>query len=184
MPARNRFFHPLRLRGACLVDGKSRQVFFFTCNPLILKNCLQLDSDTLRIINSSWAVENWEITHTDLAFGADYGIQNNKRIIVTGYMYNQMLSYDPSSLEMALKQRTLNSSGEVNYEDFMLHFKVDTEFIVPSSNVYLSSWTSLRGIPWIFGWTNSPDHAGYSVYYSAPWNMCFIRRGSCICCFI
>lgn len=166
-------FHPPQHHGACLVDGKSQLVIPDLLLIVFILSILfkSLDNETLKIANSSWAVENWEISHTDLAFGADYGIQNNKRIVVTGYMYNQMLEYDPTSLEMALKQRALNSSGEVDYEDFMLHFKVDTEFVVPSSNIYLSSWTSLRGVPWIFGWTNSPDHAGFSVYYSAPWKI-------------
>ena len=113
----------------------------------------------------------WELQNADLAFGADYGVANNKRLVVTGYMYNQMLSYDPTDLEMSLKMRALNSTNGVNYEDFFLHFKDDTEFIVPLGNVYLSSLTSLRGVPWIFGWTASPDHAGYSVYWSAPWKI-------------
>ena len=106
-----------------------------------------------------------------MAFGADYGIQNNKHIVATGYMYNQMLEYDPNDLEMSLKLRTLNSSTAMNYEDFFLHFKEDTEFLVPLGNVYYSSWTSLRGVPWVFGWTVSPDHAGFSVYWGTPWNV-------------
>lgn len=82
-----------------------------------------------------------------------------------------MLNYDPSSLEMSLKLRVLNSSGSVDYENFFLHFREDTEFIVALSKVYLASWTSLRGVPWVFGWTVSPSHAGFGVYTGAPWNI-------------
>eukprot|EP01035_Chromulina_nebulosa_P029121 gene29121-38563_t len=156
-----------RLQQSCIIVflhifiiSHARQVFPSTAASWCLPGYWQkpADNTTLLIANSSWAVENWELQNADLAFGADYGVANNKRIVVTGYMYNQMLSYDPSAQEMSMKLRTLNSSTAINYEDFFLHFKEDTEFIVPLSNVYLSSWTSLRGVPWIFGWTFSPDH--------------------------
>jgi hypothetical protein len=77
-----------------------------------------------------------------------------------GYMYNQMLEYDPSTQEMKLKLRALNES--VNYENFFLHFTEDTEFIV--SDLTLSSSTSLNGVPWLMGWTSSADHAGFVLY--------------------
>lgn len=80
-------------------------------------------------------------------------------------MYNQMLNYDPTVQEMWMKLYTLNesfSSGRnVNYEDFFLHFTEDTEFKV--TDLSLSSYTSLNGVPWVFGYTNGPTHAGFSV---------------------
>ena len=82
-----------------------------------------------------------------------------------------MLLYDPTDLEMSLKMRTLNSTNAINYEDFLLHFKEDTEYIIGSNNVNFGSLNSIGGVPWIFGWTVSSDHAGYSVYWSAPWNI-------------
>jgi hypothetical protein len=88
-----------------------------------------------------------------------------------------MLSFDPTDLEQSLKQRALNSSTSnnhseiVNYEDFFLHFREDTEFIVPISDLYMASWTSLRGYLWIFGYTVDNTHAGFSVYSSTPWGI-------------
>ena len=167
-----RLFPLLKLLGAYLEVGKSQQVKYRVVSfSEFIKKHLLSDNNTLLIANSSYAVENWELANADIAFGADYGIQNNKHIVATGYMYNQMLEYDPNDLEMSLKLRTLNSSTAVNYEDFFLHFKEDTEFLVPLGNVYYSSWTSLRGVPWVFGWTVSPDHAGFSVYWGTPWNV-------------
>lgn len=117
------------------------------------------DPLTLASLNSSLAVEKWELQHADLAFGGDYGVAYNKQIVATGYMYNQMLNYDPTKTEMDFKIRSLNES--VNYEDFFLHFTEDTEFRI--SDTSLGSWTSLYGHPWVFGWTNGPTHAGFSV---------------------
>ena len=107
-------------------------------------------------------MEKWEVQHADIAFGGDYGPVLNNDLIVTGYMYNQMLEYDPSSTEIHLKARAINESK--SYENFFLHFIEDTEFIV--TDVTLSSRTSLRGVPWVFGYTVSPDHAGCSFSQS------------------
>ena len=120
----------------------------------------------------------------DIAFGADYGVASNKKIVTIGYMYNQMLEYDPSNEEMYLKMKCLNNS--VDYENFFLHFNEDTEFKI--TDLTMSSWTSLNGVPWVFGYTNGPTHAGFSVWYSAPWKLqpwqCTCQLNQNMCNFI
>lgn len=113
------------------------------------------------IANTSARVKQWEIDHADIAFGADFGVQDNKKLVVTGYMYNQLLNFDPTDVEQSLKIRALNSSDPTNpkynaslvvdYENFFLHFSEDTEFIVPINNLWMDSWSSLRGNLWILG---------------------------------
>ena len=127
----------------------------------------------LYAINTSAKVKQWEVAHADFAFGGDYGVVDNKKLIVTGYMYNQMLNFDPAAQEMWMRLLSLNETHEsailgkrreINYEDFFLHFSEDTEF--PVADLTLSSYTSLNGVPWVFGYTNGPTHAGFSVYVS------------------
>lgn len=125
------------------------------------------DASTILIAKNASQVDNWEISHADMSYGGDYGPIRNKRIVSIGYMYNQVLSYDPGQMEMDLRLRTLNEN--VDYEDFHLHFTKDTQYIVADTSK--GSWTSFYGNPWTFGYTNGPNHAGFSVYVGTPWNI-------------
>ena len=115
---------------------------------------------------TSESVKEWEIAHSETSFGGDFGPVDNARLgVMLGYMYAQILSFDPTDREMALRRRALAEG--VEYEDFFLHFSEDTEIDPP--NPEHASSTSLFGIPWVVGYTASAGHAGFWLYQSPPW---------------
>ena len=116
---------------------------------------------------TSVSVKEWEIEHSETSFGGDFGPVDNARLgVMLGYMYAQILSFDPTDREMALRRRALAEG--VEYEDFFLHFSEDTEIDPP--NPEHASSTSLFGIPWVVGYTASAGHAGFWLYQSPPWS--------------
>lgn len=124
------------------------------------------DADTLQAYPTADSVQRWELLQTDAAFGGSVGDYNATRSITSvGYMYNQMLEYDPGDKEMWLRLRAL--SQEEDYESFFLHFSVDTTFILDHPEH--STQTSLVGRPWVVGWTASDTHSGFWLYQTPPW---------------
>lgn len=92
---------------------------------------------------------------------------DNARLgVFLGYMYAQVLDFDPDTTSMALRQRALTEG--VDYEGFFLHFSEDTEIDPPNPDH--ASKTSLAGIPWVVGWTASAGHAGFWLYQQPPWD--------------
>ena len=113
------------------------------------------------------AVQNWEVASSGASFGGDFGSVLNQRLgVVLGYMYAQILDFDPGKVEMALRRRAISEG--VPYEDFLLHFSEDTEIDPPK--VEHASQTSLGGKPWVVGWTAQAGHAGFWLYQTPPWN--------------
>lgn len=112
------------------------------------------------------SVKEWEIEHSETSFGGDFGAADNERLgVMLGYMYAQVLNFDPGNTEMALRRRALSSG--VDYEDFMLHFDEDTVIEPPSPEH--GSTTSLGGFPWVVGYTATSGHAGFWLYQPPPW---------------
>ena len=113
------------------------------------------------------SVKEWEIQHSATSFGGDFGPVDNSRLgVMLGYMYAQVLNFDPHDTEMAFRRRALDSG--VDYEDFFLHFSEDTEIDPP--NPEHASTTSLFGLPWVVGYTATAGHAGFWLYQSPPWD--------------
>jgi len=124
------------------------------------------DPETLLVYPTADSVQRWELLQTDAAFGGSIGDPNETRSITSvGYMYNQMLEYDPGDKEMWLRQRALDF--EEDYESFFLHFSVDTTFVLEHPEH--STKTSLVGRPWVVGWTASETHSGFWLYQEPPW---------------
>ena len=116
---------------------------------------------------TSESVKEWEIQHSETSFGGDFGPVDNARLgVMLGYMYAQILNFDPTDREMVLRRRALSEG--VDYEDFFLHFSEDTEIDPP--NPEHASSTSLFGVPWVVGYTASAGHAGFWLYQAPPWS--------------
>ncbi len=76
------------------------------------------DTDALSVMPSSGAVEVWEAQHADAAFGgtvtaAGLASIGNRSFSHVGYMYNQMLEFNPGDKEMSMRLRALNTTGAV-----------------------------------------------------------------------
>ena len=136
-------------------------------------------------ISSATDVEIWEWRHGDINMGGSSG----RSPISLGYMYNQMLDFDPSDLQFQLRYRSVqlaqnasispSSSPAVTsvvdgplYENFTLHFDVDTVFDMDlTSDPSHGSATSIFGVPFKVGYTASTTHSGFVLYQDPPWNV-------------
>ena len=129
------------------------------------------DITLLRLLNST-SVEKWEMQNADICYGGNLGNAATKKNTINqlGYIYLQALSFDPSTLEMALKQKSL-LDNRTNYEDFFMHYVGDTEYRLPVGSLHLGSLTSLYGRPWLMGYNASPDHSGFSVWQKEPYGL-------------
>jgi hypothetical protein len=119
-------------------------------------------------------VQAWEQTHASISFGD--GVKVN---FTMGYMYNQILSFDPdseTSLEYQLKEAAILMDSNLRtpwrgsirtYESLMLHFAEDTVF--NPRHPEQASETSLAGLPLTVGYTASFDHFGFWLYQTRPW---------------
>ncbi|MGJ8671158.1 MAG: hypothetical protein ACSHXK_16865 [Oceanococcus sp.] len=125
------------------------------------------DADISTALPDATAVKAWEVSHADVAFGANYGASHNASIDSLGYMYNQILNFEPGAKEMALRIRA--DANGINYEDFFLHFNEDTELSI--DDLTHSSTTPFNRRPDVVGYTVNPGHAGYWIYQSAPWDV-------------
>lgn len=114
------------------------------------------DPDTQTILGNAEAVRNWELSHADMTFGGGYGEENDEMKAVVGYMYNQMLDFNPAEREIWLRDRA--EQNGVNYEDFFLHFAEDTT--VEVRNQTNSIYTPLYGVPTITGYTRNEQDSG------------------------
>lgn len=117
---------------------------------------LPTDADTLATLPSLDAVKDWEVSHADITFGGGFGERNAELKAAVGYMYNQMLSFNPSQREMYLRDRA--EQNGLDYEDFMLHFSEDT--VVNVRHAEHSIKTPFYGVPTIIGYTRNENDSG------------------------
>jgi len=127
---------------------------------------LPTDVETLAALPSMDAVTDWEVSHADVTFGGGFDEHNEEMKAAVGYMYNQMLSFNPGTLEMALRERA--EQNGVDYEDFMLHFAEDTELVVDDTEK--GSKTPFYGVPTIMGYTRSATDSGVPLLTNTVMN--------------
>ena len=117
------------------------------------------------------AVRQWELEHADLILGGTPGTlpagdNSQPSPYIFGYMYNQKLEFNPTWLEMNLRQRAERAGDD--YESLFLHFAEDTWLRVADPDD--GSLTPFGGFPYALGWTVQPNHAGYLIYQSPPYD--------------
>lgn len=117
---------------------------------------LPSDPTSLAMLPSVKAVQDWELDHADMVFGGGFGTRNQEIKAAVGYMYNQMLGFNPSQQEMWLRQRAEQMG--LDYEDFLLHFQEDT--VLEVRNAHHAQQTPLYGVPSIAGYTLYANHSG------------------------
>ncbi len=124
-------------------------------------------SETLKVLPDAEAVRRWEQQYTDLVVGGDIGENLQTSAPPTlGYMYNQKLDFNPTLLEMYVRQRA-ETMGD-SYESLFLHFAEDTWLNV--KRPHHGSLTPFGGFPYAVGWTVNPGHAGYQIYQRPPYD--------------
>ena len=129
------------------------------------------DVETQAILSNAQSVKNWELTHADMTFGGGFDENNDEMKAVVGYMYNQILGFNPSEREMWLRKRAKENS--IDYEDFLLHFSEDT--IVDVRDLTHGIYTPLYGVPSITGFTRSETDLGltfnaYGTFDVGAWD--------------
>lgn len=117
------------------------------------------DPDTLTVLPSIEAVKDWEVSHADISFGGGFDERNEEMKAAVGYMYNQILSFNPDEREMYLRDRA--EQNGLDYEDFMLHLSEDT--VLEVRNAEHSTKTPFYGVPAIMGYTRSATDSGVSI---------------------
>lgn len=126
--------------------------------------------DYLSQFPDSESVRQWELQHADLILGGDPGSlpanNNQPSPYVYGYMYNQKLEFNPGWLEMNLRQRAERAGDD--YESLFLHFAEDTWLRVADPDD--GALTPFGGFPYAVGWTVQPNHAGFLIYQTPPYD--------------
>lgn len=125
------------------------------------------DVDTQAVLSDADAVTDWELTHADVVFGGGFGARNDEMKAAVGYMYNQILGFNPGQREMWLRDQA--ESKGINYEDFLLHFSEDTT--VEVRNTSNSIYTPLYGVPTVTGYTRSATDTGVLLYEQSPFDV-------------
>lgn len=111
-------------------------------------------------------VVDWEISNSDLVFGAYADKSTNEKANTIGYMYNQKLELNSGELENEIRNTAEQNSFD--YEDFFLHFAEDT--ILAELDTTHGENTILNRKPMIAGYTADEMHAGFSLYQQPPWD--------------
>lgn len=122
--------------------------------------------DYLAQFSTAAAVRQWELEHADLILGGRRGTLKDDGPYILGYMYNQKLEFTPTPLEMYLRKAM--EARNLDYESLFLHFSEDTRLHVQKAGD--GQLTPFGRIPSIVGWTEQPDHAGFLVYETPPYD--------------
>ena len=130
-----------------------------------------ISPDYLNQFPTAESVRQWELQHADLILGGNPGslpANDNSRSLpyIYGYMYNQKLEFNPGWLEMNLRQRAERAGDD--YESLFLHFAEDTRLRVADPDD--GTLTAFGGFPYAAGWTMQPDHAGFLIYQTPPYD--------------
>lgn len=97
-------------------------------------------------------VKRWEFENTDIFTGSDYGLSWNQQKPVLGYLYVHTIIEGPDV--DALKKRAVLAG--VDYEDFSLHYNVDTIINTTSISVTNTFWAGVLEA----GVTDNSTHYG------------------------
>ncbi|MEH6451671.1 MAG: hypothetical protein V7782_01395, partial [Psychromonas sp.] len=133
---------------------------------LVLPGLHEQGVDLLGLPMSSESVIDWEISNSDLVFGAYARKTDNERVKAIGYMYNQKLDLNSSWLENIIRNDAERNG--INFEDFFLHFSEDT--VIAEVDKTHGENTVLNRKPMIVGYTANQDHAGFWLYQKPPWD--------------
>ncbi len=152
----------LTLIPLCLTTGYS----FAVGTAVVLPGQHEAGADLSGSPMSMNAVIDWEITNSDIVFGAYADKADNERATTIGYMYNQVMAMNSGWLEDDLRNQA--EIEGLNFEDYFLHFSEDT--VIAEVDKTHGEKTLLNRKPMILGYTASEDHAGFWLYQEPPWD--------------
>ncbi|CAK1863991.1 hypothetical protein F0248_10240 [Vibrio crassostreae] len=152
----------LTLIPSCLIAGYA----FAVSTAVVLPGQHEAGVDLSGSPLSENAVIDWEISNSDIVFGAYADKADNERATTIGYMYNQVMAMNSGWLENDLRNQA--EVEGLNFEDYFLHFSEDT-VIAEVDNTHGEN-TLLNRKPMIVGYTSGEDHAGFWLYQEPPWD--------------
>ena len=152
----------LSLIPSCLIAGYA----FAVGTAVVLPGQHEAGVDLSGSPLSANAVIDWEITNSDIVFGAYADKADNERAMTIGYMYNQVMAMNSGWLENDLRNQA--ELEGLNFEDYFLHFSEDT--VIAEVDKTHGEKTLLNRKPMILGYTASEDHAGFWLYQEPPWD--------------
>ncbi|MFA0554184.1 MULTISPECIES: hypothetical protein [unclassified Vibrio] len=152
----------LALIPSCLIAGYA----FAVGTAVVLPGQHEVGVDLLGSPLSTNAVIDWEISNSDIVFGAYADKADNERATTIGYMYNQVMAMNSGWLENDLRNQA--ELEGLNFEDYFLHFSEDT--VIAEVDKTHGEKTLLNRKPMILGYTTSEDHAGFWLYQEPPWD--------------
>ncbi|MFA0483515.1 hypothetical protein [Vibrio sp. 10N.222.55.B11] len=152
----------LALIPSCLIAGYA----FAVGTAVVLPGQHEVGVDLLGSPLSTNAVIDWEISNSDIVFGAYADKADNERATTIGYMYNQVMAMNSGWLENDLRNQA--ELEGLNFEDYFLHFSEDT--VIAEVDKTHGEKTLLNRKPMILGYTASEDHAGFWLYQEPPWD--------------
>lgn len=152
----------LALIPSCLIAGYA----FAVGTAVVLPGQHEAGVDLSGSPLSANVVIDWEITNSDIVFGAYADKADNERATTIGYMYNQVMAMNSGWLENDLRNQA--ELEGLNFEDYFLHFSEDT--VIAEVDKTHGEKTLLNRKPMILGYTASEDHAGFWLYQEPPWD--------------
>ncbi len=152
----------LTLIPSCLIAGYA----FAVSTAVVLPGQHEAGVDLSGSPLSENAVIDWEISNSDIVFGAYADKADNERATTIGYMYNQVMAMNSGWLENDLRNQA--EVEGLNFEDYFLHFSEDT--VIAEVDKTHGENTLLNRKPMIVGYTSGEDHAGFWLYQEPPWD--------------
>ncbi|WP_333912155.1 hypothetical protein [Vibrio coralliirubri] len=152
----------LALIPSCLIAGYA----FAVGTAVVLPGQHEAGVDLSGSPLSANAVIDWEMSNSDIVFGAYADKADNERATTIGYMYNQVMAMNSGWLENDLRNQA--ELEGLNFEDYFLHFSEDT--VIAEVDKTHGEKTLLNRKPMILGYTASEDHAGFWLYQEPPWD--------------